>query len=344
MKRWLCFIGGLILAVCLVPLSQGAVVFEIGDRDGFGFDPVYLVDKVGTTGFPVDTNGNGKLEPGEFLPDVNLNGRIDELPPDQGGDGFDNRGDREKAAADGAQFTDVSYFADEDPYWIQMSTVSFLFDVSSLEGLPLSKARLSLGYADFEGDCPEEEAVNCDVCNEIYADGQVIGNIPLTNPPEGGIGQATFDVPIDLLGDGSVAITFESSDSVEFDVATLRVGLATENVRPLVRLKKIDEGYGDSTSVPGGPAGTYTVTYRMRNKSSTPLWAPFLKFKPRTPGILLLNADGGPSGKGATLTPDVGTDVTLDPDEKVIFHVVIGLTTADVPRFKLKVRGTPVTP
>jgi hypothetical protein len=343
MKRILCFVGGLVLVVCLVSLSQGAVVFEIGDRDGFGFDPAYLLDKVGTTGLAVDTNGNGKLEPGEFLPDVNLDGDIDELPPDQGGDGFDNRGDREKDTTDGAQFTDVSYLADEYPYWIQMSIVSFLFDVGSLEGLPLGKARLRLVYADFEGDCPEPEAVNCDVCNEVYADGQVIGNIPLTNPKEGGIGEATFDVPIDLLADGSVTITFESSDSVEFDVATLRVGLATENVRPLVRLKKIDEQY-DSTSVPGGPAGTYSVTYRMRNKSSTPIWAPFLKFKPRTPGILLLNADGGPSGKGAILTPDVGTDVTLAPDEKVTFHVVIGLTAPDVPRFKLKVRGSPLTP
>ena len=82
----------------------------------------------------------------------------------------------------------------------------------------------------------------------------------------------------------------------------------------------------------------------MRNKGTAPLWAPFIVFRPQSPGILLLNADGGPGGKGATFTPDVGPDVTLEPGEKVEFTLVIGLTEKRIPDFKLRVKGTPMSP
>ena len=81
----------------------------------------------------------------------------------------------------------------------------------------------------------------------------------------------------------------------------------------------------------------------MRNKSTTPIYAPVIQFVPRNEDILLLNADGGPTGRGATLTPDVGADVTLSPGEKVLFRLVIGLSDpiAEV-NSKLKVQGTPL--
>jgi len=334
-RKILCLVVLLVFLGCLAPLCYGAITFKIGNKDGFGFDPAYLVDKVGTTGLPVDTNGNGKLEPGEFLPDINLNGHYDELPPELGGDGFDNRTDKEKAATNGAQFTDVSYDLSKVPIWFRMYEVEFMFDVSVLAGLPLKGAELQLIYSDFDGDCPDPY---CCVCTEVYADDQLIGNAPLTDPEQGGIGEAIFDVPVELLEDGSVTITFESADSIEFDIATLKVKLETENVKPLVRLRKMS-GTLDEDPVPGGPAGTYTVKYRLKNKSTIPIWAPFIKFKTDDPGILLLNADGGPKGNGAVFTPDVGEDAQLTPEERVTFYLIIGLTEKEVPDFKTKVRG-----
>ena len=348
-KKILLLVVVLVFLACLVPLSYGAVVFKIGDRDGFGYTPEQLEELLdlgimGTTGEPADLNGNGKLEPGESLPDFNGNQHFDELPPDRGGDGFDHRSAEEMGATDGAQFTDVTYNLDKDPIWIRMYEVEFIFDVSSIEGLPVKSAKLNFIYADFDGDCPNPH-LDCDICNDVFANGQFIGEVAFTNPEQGGISSATFDVTEPLTeclasGDSTLHITFESADSSEFDIATLKVKLATEDVKPLVRLKKLEE-YLDEGWVPGGPAGTCTVTYKMKNKGTTPIWAPVIKFIPKSPGILLLNADGGPGGKGATFTPDVGTDVTLSPDEKVFFDLVIGLQVLEFPDFKLKIRGNP---
>jgi hypothetical protein len=335
---------------CFLPLSHAAVVFKIGDRDSFGYTAERLEELkdqgiMGTTGDPADLNGNGKLEPGESLPDFNGNQHFDELPPDMGGDGFDHRSANEMAATNGAQFTDVTYNLEKDPIWTRMYEVEFIFDLSSLAGFRVKSATLDFIYADFDGDCPDfcEE-----ICDDVFANGEFIGEVPLTNPEQGGISKAKFDVTDPLIeclagGCSTLHITFESADSIEFDVVNLRVHLERENVRPLVRLRELS-GALDEDIVPGGPAGTYKATYRMRNKGTARIWAPFLVFRPQSPGILLLNADGGPGGKGATFTPDVGPDVTLDPGEKVEFILVIGLTEKKIPEFKLRVKGTPLGP
>ena len=46
-KRILCLMASLIFLACLVPLSYGgSLVFQIGDKDGFGFVPEELVGAV----------------------------------------------------------------------------------------------------------------------------------------------------------------------------------------------------------------------------------------------------------------------------------------------------------
>lgn len=347
MKRIFCLMVVLVFLGCFMPLAYGAITFRIGDRDGFGFSPEELIDAVAISGAPADTDGDGKLEPGEFLPEINGNCTFDECPPPDG-DGFDHRSEAEMMATNGAQFTDVSFRTGDGGEClghIPMNTVFFEFDTSVLAGLPIKSAKLRIIYADFDGDCPDPSAViepYCYICTEIYADGEVIGNVPLTSPRQGGIGEGTFDVPVDLLEDGLVTITFESKDSIEFDVAILKVKLTTENVKPLVRLR-VKGKTADPTPVPGGPAGTVTVNYRLRNKSDTPIFAPFLKFLAKQEGILLLNADGGPSGSGASFTLDVGTDLVLAPGEKVLFSLVIGLTAPEDPDFNLRVMGVPLS-
>ena len=83
-------------------------LIRIGDRDGFGFtNTVSLIratEAPHTT--PADTNGNGLLEPTEFLPDLDNTGRV----ANRARDNFDNRTTAEQANAGslaGSGFTDA---------------------------------------------------------------------------------------------------------------------------------------------------------------------------------------------------------------------------------------------
>ena len=75
--------------------SQAFTRIRIGDADGFGFtDTVSLRRPVQGIGpGPADTDGDGVLEPGEFLPDLNGDGSVWWLGQDE----FDNRSDDERA-------------------------------------------------------------------------------------------------------------------------------------------------------------------------------------------------------------------------------------------------------
>lgn len=79
--------------------------------------------------------------------------------------------------------------------------------------------------------------------------------------------------------------------------------------------------------VPNGPAGTFTITATFTNTSNapTPIFSPYFKVVKLTGGNLLLNADGGAGGVGATLTPDVGDDGVFSPGESFTAVFEIGL-------------------
>jgi len=82
--------------------SVSAVTLLIGDVDGFGFmSPNNYQNARG--GLP-DTNGNGVIQPGEYLPDLDADGKVHV----GGYDEFDNRSAVEKSGASGAQWTDIS--------------------------------------------------------------------------------------------------------------------------------------------------------------------------------------------------------------------------------------------
>ncbi len=78
-----------------------AVTQLVGDVDGFGINPAGLVNTVGE---PVDTDGDGLLEAGEYLPDWNRNGRV----AVNNGDDFDQRSSAEALGLLGEQWTDHS--------------------------------------------------------------------------------------------------------------------------------------------------------------------------------------------------------------------------------------------
>jgi hypothetical protein len=83
-----------------LPLTAQAESFQsirIGDSDGFGFTSTAVLARPiqGVGPGPADSNGNGVLEPDEFLPDLNRDGGVWYA----GEDNFDNRSDAERAGS-----------------------------------------------------------------------------------------------------------------------------------------------------------------------------------------------------------------------------------------------------
>ncbi len=94
------FLANLFAIAILFPAAVSADPFEwvrIGDVDGFGFTSTEGLGRpvLGVGVGPADTNGNGLLEPDEFLPDLNRDGGVWYL----GQDNFDNRSDAERTDA-----------------------------------------------------------------------------------------------------------------------------------------------------------------------------------------------------------------------------------------------------
>jgi hypothetical protein len=94
----------LLHSVLLLPLRAFAVTAVVGDPDGFGIDPAGLMRATASHTDPADVDGDGILEPGEYLPDWNLDGST----AVGSNDPFDFRDASELAATDGAQWTDRS--------------------------------------------------------------------------------------------------------------------------------------------------------------------------------------------------------------------------------------------
>ena len=101
------------------------------------------------------------------------------------------------------------------------------------------------------------------------------------------------------------------------------------------------ETTSDPTPVPGGPAGTFTVTATFTNTSETPLRVPFFEVTALSGENLLLNADEAPGGVGATLTPAVG-DGVLAPGEAVVVDFIIGLQARAPFTFFVDLFGEPM--
>jgi parallel beta-helix repeat protein len=97
-----------------------------------------------------------------------------------------------------------------------------------------------------------------------------------------------------------------------------------EAVDSLVKLTPVTTAY-NAIPVLGGPAGTYSIKAMFTNASPNVILNPVFEVKELSGGNLLLNADGGPGGVGAKLTPNVGTDHLLSPGESFSVEFVIGL-------------------
>jgi hypothetical protein len=96
----------------------------------------------------------------------------------------------------------------------------------------------------------------------------------------------------------------------------------------------------DPTPVPDGPAGTFTITATFTNTSATALHVPFFTVTELSGDNLVLNADEGVQGVGATRTPEVG-DRVLAPGETVTVDFRIGLQTRAPFRFFVDLLAEP---
>jgi hypothetical protein len=81
-----------------------------------------------------------------------------------------------------------------------------------------------------------------------------------------------------------------------------------------------------STPVPGGPAGVYTITARLTNKSQQNILVPISALVTRlTNANKLLSATSGDGAVGSLQAIDAGTDGILVPNESVTVRFQIGL-------------------
>jgi hypothetical protein len=116
--------------------------------------------------------------------------------------------------------------------------------------------------------------------------------------------------------------TFFGNKTSEFSLCHQVAPL--QDVDGLVSLAPLTTSF-DATPVVGGPAGTFSIKATFTNTSSTAIDRPVFQVKELSGGNLLLNADGGPGGVGARLTPNVGADNVLSPGETLMTEFIVGL-------------------
>ncbi len=135
------------------------------------------------------------------------------------------------------------------------------------------------------------------------------------------------------------------------DLAVTDYGLALSNVsvllnatsvliNDLVTLDDVDTAFNPTDN--RAPAGVFTITAMFTNISVTPIRYPFFQVTSLTSGDVLLNADGGAGGVGATLTADVSDDQILSPGESFTADFDIGLQNLNPFTFIVDLLGQPV--
>ena len=141
----------------------------------------------------------------------------------------------------------------------------------------------------------------------------------------------TFADKINLGGD-IIGRYFNSSGNHYF------VARPATSVSGLVHLHSMTTSF-DTTPMPGGPAGTFTIETSFTNTSSTPIDTPQFDVTALSNDNRLLNADVPPGTVGARLTPDVGSDGVWSPGESLDLQFVIGLQEKRLFTFRIGLLG-----
>src|SRR5262249_22347690 len=144
--------------------------------------------------------------------------------------------------------------------------------------------------------------------------------------------------PLDQLG--QTRVDGDGDGPAVCDIGAIEFQPSRVVVNNLVTLNSVTTSF-NPTPVHSGPAGTFTIVASFTNTSAKQIGADLFVVTELTNGNSLLNADGGPGGVGAKLTPDVGADGVLSPGESFRAKFEIGLQARAHFTFLVDLLGVP---
>jgi hypothetical protein len=182
----------------------------------------------------------------------------------------------------------------------------------------------SILAATFLGGTDQEDvrALALDVAGNVYVAG------------------LTLSADFPGIGSGSADNTLEDSEGFVSKLdANLSAGPFQQIVNGLVNFV-VQSTSLNPTPVSGGPAGVFTITARLTNKSTENIGEPINAIvRTLTNGNKLLSATEGNGGAGSTQAIDAGTDDTLLPNESATVQFRIGLANRNRFSFFVDVSG-----
>jgi len=187
-----------------LPKPTQAVTSLVGDPDGFGISPT--TGLFAANGDPADSDGDGIIEDGEYLPDWNQDGRT----AIGSNDTFDFRSAAEAAATDGAQWTDRSVEGTASAHGAQFH---FVFTVPEpFAGDHGTPHFINFVFGDYD--------VNP---TSISIDGTTVNLTAQTSADDGLVQAAYAEVPWAEMEDGEVIISVDAPNEpyLTFDYALL---------------------------------------------------------------------------------------------------------------------------
>jgi Beta-propeller repeat len=175
-----------------------------------------------------------------------------------------------------------------------------------------------LGGSEFD----RSSSLAVDTTGNVYVGGQT------TSSDFPGIGPGSADSTFDEFGEGFVA-KLDANLSSGPPIINDRVNFVVQSTS------------FSPASVPGGPAGTFTVIAVLTNKSTENILEPINAIvRTLTNGNKLLSATDGNGGVGSLQAIDAGSDDLLRPNESATVQFRIGLANRNRFSFFVDVSGT----
>ncbi len=220
-------------------------------------------------------------------------------------------------------------FISHDP--VNDGDPSVIFDIKGVTLRAGEKVSLDLDPVlermHFDHTGPEEEVIRVEM-KLIWPDGEVKDYIE------------TIDLP---AGSTSAFIDFGAWDGLLHPATYFDGVLQNPSVNHRLKLASSTDSY-DPTPQANAPAGVYSVAATFTNVTEVSLEDVSFTVADLAAGNLLLNADGGPAGVGATISVPaaaLGSDGILHPNESFTYSFAVGLASAGASDLTVDANGVP---